>query len=221
MLAWETEFAMLQRTYVDAVAAAGGVPVLLPPVEHGATEALDALAGLVLTGGADVDPARYGEEQHAETAGLRPDRDSWELDLCTEALARDLPVLGVCRGLQVMNVALGGTLTQHLPDAVGNDHHRPQVGVFGGVRVRLAPGTGLAELLGGELAVRCHHHQAIDRLAADLTPVGWAPDGTVEAVELPTRRFALGVQWHPEEDRDDVRLFTALVTAAAEVQKCP
>lgn len=212
MLAWDTDFAMLQRTYVDAVARAGGTPVLLPPVEHGADGVLDALAGLVLTGGADVDPARYGEAQHPETTGLRPDRDAWELDLLTRALDLDLPVLGVCRGTQVLNVGLGGSLTQHLPDVVGNQDHRPQVGVFGGVRVRLAAGSRLAGLLGDELPVSCHHHQSIDRLAAGLTAVGWAPDGTVEAVELPGRRFTLGVQWHPEEDRD-VRLFAALVAA--------
>lgn len=216
MLAWQTDFAMLQRTYVDAVFRAGGLPILLPPVPDGAAQLLDTVDALVLTGGADVDPARYGAAQHEQTHGTRPDRDAWELALCGLALDRDLPVLAVCRGMQILNVSLGGTLTQHLPDAVGHDGHRPRPGVFASVQVRLRAGTRAAGLLGERRDVPCSHHQAVNRIADGLDVVGQAADGTVEAVELPGRRFVLGVQWHPEEDDTDVRLFEALVTAASE-----
>jgi gamma-glutamyl-gamma-aminobutyrate hydrolase PuuD len=210
---WEAEFALLHQTYVEMVVQAGGVPVLLPPVEGGTVEAVSALDALVLTGGSDVDPARYGAEPHATTRS-RPFRDEAEVRLLHVALDRDLPVLGVCRGAQLMNVALGGSLTQHLPDDIGHSRHAPAPGVFGPNRVRLAEGSRLAAIVGTDVEVRCHHHQALDRVADGLQVVGWSTDDTVEAIELAGPRFAIGVQWHPEQDATDKRLFDALVEAA-------
>jgi anthranilate synthase component 2/putative glutamine amidotransferase len=144
---------------------------------------------------------------------VRPDRDRWDQALLAAALERDLPVLAVCRGLQVLDVALGGTLHQHVPDVVGHEGHRPVPGTYGTTRVTLEPGSKLAAALGDELDVPCHHHQAIDRVPDALTAVGRAADGLVEAVEMPDRSFVVGVQWHPE-DSGDQRLFEALVDAA-------
>ncbi len=212
-LVWDTEFALLHRVYVDMVVAAGGVPVLLPPVDAGAHEMVAALDGLVLTGGSDIDPARYGAAPH-ETTRSRPFRDEAEVRLLHSALERDLPVLGVCRGAQLINVALGGSLTQHLPDVLDHSGHAPSPGVFGTNRVRLSAGSRVAAIIGPMAEVRCHHHQALDRVADGLTVVGRAQDGVVEAVELGGRRFALGVQWHPEQVATDLRLFAALVDTA-------
>lgn len=214
-LVWDTEFALLHYVYVDAVVRAGGVPVLLPPQEHGAAEVIDRLDGLILSGGADVAPERYGEQPHPRTTVVRPGRDDWELRLLRSALAADLPVLGVCRGAQLLNVALGGTLRQHLPETVGHERHCPAPGVFGDTRVALRTGSAVAGILGPETDVRCYHHQALDEIAPGLSVTGAADDGTVEAVELPGRRFVLGVQWHPEQNGRDLRLFEALVAAAA------
>jgi len=214
---WDTDFALLPFNYVDAVSRAGGVPVLLPPVSDdtdGSAEAVAALDGLVISGGADIDPAAYDQPPHPATTGTRPGRDGWEMRLLEHALSRDLPVLGVCRGAQVLNVALGGSLHQHLPDVVGHESHRPSPAVFGPTRVRLAEGSLAARILGGDCKVPCYHHQALDRIAPALDVSGWSEDGTVEAVELPARRFVLGVQWHPEQDSGDPRLFEALVAAA-------
>jgi gamma-glutamyl-gamma-aminobutyrate hydrolase PuuD len=213
-LVWDTEFALLHNVYVDAVARAGGIPVLLPPQEHGADEVIARMDALVLSGGADVDPARYQQQPHQDTKVIRPWRDDWELRLLDRALAVDLPVLGVCRGAQLLNVALGGTLDQHVPDTVGHRRHCPAPGVFGETRVTLRPGSVLSGLLGREAAVACYHHQAIDKVAPGLEVAGTSDDGTVEAVELPARRFVLGVQWHPEQHGEDIRLFAALVAAA-------
>jgi gamma-glutamyl-gamma-aminobutyrate hydrolase PuuD len=212
---WDTEFALLHNVYVEAVARAGGVPVLLPPQEHGADEAIEGVDALVLTGGSDVDPERYQQRPHAATTVVRPSRDDWELRLLARALAADLPVLGVCRGAQLLNVALGGTLDQHIPDAVGHQRHCPAPGVFGATRVTLSPGSALAGVLGPTATVACHHHQAIDKVAPELEVTGWSDDDIVEAVELPGRRFAVAVQWHPEQDGGDLRLFQALAAAAA------
>lgn len=214
MLAWDTEFAMLQRTYVDAMFRAGGQPVLLPPVPDGAARLVGTIDALVVTGGADIEPSAYGEEQHEETIGTRPERDAWELALVRHAIDAGMPLFGVCRGMQVLNVALGGTLVQHLPDTVGHEGHRPVIGVFGPTHVTLKDGSAAAALLGAEHDVQCHHHQAVATVAPALDVVGWADDGTVEAVELPSARFALGVQWHPEEDSSDIRLFEGLVNSA-------
>jgi gamma-glutamyl-gamma-aminobutyrate hydrolase PuuD len=213
-LVWDTEFALLHNVYVDSVARAGGIAVLLPPQEHGAGEVTARLDGLVLTGGSDVSPERYRRPAHPQTGTARPWRDDWELRLLGQALDRGLPVLGVCRGAQLLNVALGGTLDQHVPDTVGHQRHCPVPGVFGQVEVTLRPGSTVAGVLGPRATVACHHHQAIGSLAPGLEVAGRADDGVIEAVELRGRPFALGVQWHPEQDGGDLRLFAALVAAA-------
>ncbi|WP_106179838.1 gamma-glutamyl-gamma-aminobutyrate hydrolase family protein [Prauserella shujinwangii] len=214
---WDTAAALLPRSYVDAVVLAGGVPVLLPSVGED-TGALAAVDGLVLAGGADVQPARYGRDPHPRTVA-RPERDAYEFALLHAALARGLPVLGVCRGMEVLNVALGGTLTQHLPEVTGTTEHQPAPGRYGSTVVTLAEGSRAARILGPEAACQCYHHQAVERLGAGLRAVGWARDGTVEAVELPGEHFVLGVQWHPEQDLQDVRLFAALVEAGEHARK--
>ncbi|MFC0547780.1 gamma-glutamyl-gamma-aminobutyrate hydrolase family protein [Kutzneria chonburiensis] len=204
---WDIDVALLPRTYVDTVAAAGGNPVLLPPLGFADVSFLD---GLVIAGGADVDPARYGEAVHPETLGLRPDRDETEFALVQSALAVGLPLIGVCRGMQVLNVVLGGTLTQHVPDVTGSSAHRPVIGQFGRTEVKMEPGSAVSDILGGTASVSCSHHQAIDRLGDGLTVTARSVDGVIEAVELAGADFAIGVQWHPEQDAE-VRLFKALV----------
>ena len=169
---------------------------------------------MLLSGGADVDPARYQQPAHPETTGLRPDRDGYEFALLAEAMAADLPILAVCRGMQVLNAALGGTLSQHVPDAVGHDGHRPRPGTFGVNKVRVTPDSRMAAIVGTETESRCHHHQALATVAEPLTVVGTTDDGTIEAVEAPGHTFVLGVQWHPEENDADDRLVAALVAAA-------
>ena len=212
---WDRKVALLPASYLDAVADAGGVPVLLPPVDvdGGAVAAVDGLDALLLTGGADVDPALYGAERSAKTAGVRPDRDRWEAALVRAALERDLPVLAVCRGAQMLAVALGGTLHQHVPDVVGHDSHMAELGTYGPMQVKIEAGSRLASILGDTADVRCHHHQAIDALGEGLVVSASAEDGLIEAVEAPARRFVVGVQWHPEMGQD-ARLFAALVEAA-------
>ncbi len=214
-LVWETEAALLHRVYVDGIVAAGGVPVLLPPVSEAHDRLVSAVDGLVLAGGADIEPARYGQEQHATTY-TRPNRDAFEFGLLESALAARKPVLGVCRGLQVLNVALGGTLAQHLPETLDSRDHQPAPATFGTTTVNLAEGSRTASILGTEAKVPCYHHQAIDKLGDGLVPVGWAADGTIEAAELPGDDFVLGIQWHPEQNPEDTRLFEALVRAAKE-----
>jgi gamma-glutamyl-gamma-aminobutyrate hydrolase PuuD len=210
---WEHDAVLLPRTYPDVVIAAGGVPVLLPPVPESAA-AVDRLDAVVLAGGPDIAPDRYGAAAHERTGQPRPERDSAELAVLRRALERGIPVLGVCRGAQILNVGLGGTLVQHVPDAVGHSGHNPSPGVFGTIQVTLEAGSRVAAALGPETTVRCHHHQALDRLADGLLATGRAADGLVEAVELAGSRFVVGVQWHPEEDATDARLMAALVTAA-------
>ncbi len=214
-LVWETEAALLHRVYVDGIVAAGGIPVLLPPVSEAHERLVSVVDGLVLVGGADIEPARYGQEQHATTY-TRPNRDAFEFGLLRSALDSGKPVLGVCRGLQVLSVALGGTLVQHLPDTLDTKDHQPAPATFGTTTVTLAEGSRAASILGTETKVPCYHHQAVDKLGDGLVPVGWAADGAIEAAELPGDGFVLGVQWHPEQNLDDTRLFEALVTAAKE-----
>ncbi|MEV6443583.1 gamma-glutamyl-gamma-aminobutyrate hydrolase family protein [Amycolatopsis sp. NPDC051716] len=211
---WETEAVLLHRVYVDCVVAAGGLPVLLPPVSGGYDRLMSTVDALVLTGGADVEPARYGHEPHPATY-VRPERDAFEFGLFEAARKAGKPVLGVCRGLQVMSVALGGTLAQHLPESAGTTEHQPAPATFGRGTVTLAEGSRAAAILGPETKTLCYHHQAIDRLGAGMEAVGWAADGTIEAAEVPGE-FVLGVQWHPEQDSDDLRLFQALVEASKE-----
>ncbi|MFY1684550.1 gamma-glutamyl-gamma-aminobutyrate hydrolase family protein [Micromonospora sp.] len=201
---------LIPQAYVRSVTAAGGRAVVLPPDDLDA-DVVDVLDGLLLAGGADVGPERYGQPADPRTEP-RPDRDAGESALLAAALAVDLPVLGVCRGMQLLAVAYGGSLHQHLPDVVGHDRHRPAPGVYGAHPVRFAPGTRTASVLAGVDRVNSYHHQAV----ADpgrLTVTGWADDSVVEAVEDPARRFLLGVQWHPEND-DDPRPVSALVRAA-------
>jgi putative glutamine amidotransferase len=211
---WDEQCAFVPFTYVEAVEQAGGWPVLLPPRSSGVNTALATVDGLVLTGGPDVGPSLYGSVPHDETDSPRQERDAWELDLCHAALVADLPLLAVCRGLQLLNISLGGTLHQHLPEVVGHDAHRAQLGHARPNRVALEPSSAVGSILGAETEGRCHHHQAVDRLGERLEAVGFASDGTVEAVEVRGAGFAVGVQWHPEEDRADLRLFNAFVAAA-------
>jgi putative glutamine amidotransferase len=211
---WQLDAALIPYMYVQAIERAGGTPLLVPPVEDGVDEILDALDGLLLSGGADLDPESYGAEPHPETSGTRPARDRAELALLEGALARDLPVLAVCRGSQVLNVARGGDLVQHLPEVVGGEQHREVSGVFSEHPVRIEDDSRLGELLGERTPVKSHHHQGFGRLGEGLREVAWADDGTVEAVEDPDRRFAVGVLWHPEAG-EDARLFDALVAEAA------
>ncbi len=213
---WQGEAALLPANYVDTVWRAGGVPVLLPPVPSGAEEAVAGVDGLLVSGGGDVEPERYGAAPHSETRGVSPQRDAWEAAVVRAALALRQPVLGVCRGMQVLNVVAGGTLHQHVPDVVGHDRHRPGVAVFGTTSVHVSPGSRLHDLLGARVDVRCYHHQSVDRLGAGAQVVASAADGTVEAIELTGFPFAIGVQWHPEEKPDDVRLLQALVAAAVD-----
>jgi putative glutamine amidotransferase len=210
---WEATAALVPHRYVEKVAAAGGVPVVLPPVAAASPEVLERLDALVLAGGSDVDPARYGAEPHPATSSIRPDRDEGELALLPAALERDLPILGVCRGMQLMTVAHGGTLQQHVPDVVGHDGHRPSPGVYGAHPVRLAPGSLAHRTLGDATSVSSYHHQGVAS-PGSLTVTGWSDDELIEAVEIPGHRFALGVLWHPEVG-DDERLFAALVAAAS------
>jgi len=211
---WDLAAVLLPASYGDAIAAAGGDPVLLPTGSV-SPEVVARLDGLVLAGGADVDPARYGQQPGAHTAVLRPDRDDTELAALQAALDRELPLLAICRGMQLLNVALGGDLVQHLPDVEGAGCHDPGAGRFQERVVRTERGTELQRLLGPDAAVHCHHHQALDSLAPGLIVSARAEDGVVEAVELTGRGFCLGVQWHPEESADR-RLFEAHVAAARE-----
>ena len=197
--AWDRASDLLPTDYAARVQEAGGLPLLLPPADAQDAElALGAVHGLVLTGGADIDPTRYGAEKHQETGPLCPERDSWEFALVSAALACDMPILGICRGLQLLNVARGGTLIQYLPDVVGHHGHRLVDGQHGIERVTVAPGSRLAELVGAQLDVATHHRQGIGRLGRGLVATAWAADGTIEAAELPDARWVIAVQWHPE-----------------------
>lgn len=218
---WEQAAALLPHAYVDAVHRAGGIPVLLPPLPDGAADALGGVDALVVAGGADVDPATYGAQPRPGTDAPRRDRDTWEAALLAAALERGTPTLGVCRGAQVLNVVAGGTLHQHLPDVVGNDRHRPANARHARVHVTIDARSALAGVLGTEADVPCHHHQAIDRLGDGLRATAWADDGTVEAVEHEGHDFAVGVQWHPEVDTTDLRLFEALVAAGLRGRGAP
>src|SRR5476651_1070292 len=185
---WELPAALIPESYVRAVALAGGVPLLVPPTGHpGFTEMLDVLDGLVFSGGSDLDPELYGDEAHPETTGVVRERDDFELALMKAALDRDLPVLAICRGSQVLNVALGGGIEQHVPDRVGNDAHKAVPGVFAEHDVEVAPGTRLASILGGRAHVKSHHHQSFTGVGENLNVTAHADDGTPEGLEDPTR----------------------------------
>ena len=208
----DVEATLVPQAYVEAVTLAGGRPVLLPP---DGTDAgiLSVLDGLVLAGGADLGPELYGAKPHPLT-DPRPARDAGEVLLTRAALEADMPVLGVCRGMQLLVVAAGGRLHQHLPDVLGHEKHRPAPGVYGSQPARFARGSRVAALLGNDMEINCYHHQGVGD-PGTLTVTGRTDDGVPEAVEDPDRGFVLGVQWHPEVTRDE-RLFGALVQTATE-----
>ncbi|MBO0838285.1 MAG: gamma-glutamyl-gamma-aminobutyrate hydrolase family protein [Actinobacteria bacterium] len=215
---WDLPAVLLPRRYTDMVSAAGGQPVLLPPLP-GVADMLTRLDGLVLSGGGDIDPVLYRAARDPATDPANPGRDEAEIELTRHAITAGLPLLGICRGLQVVNVARGGTLYQHLPDVVGHDGHSPAAQGYGSHKVSVALGAELARILGRtEATVPTHHHQAIDRLGDGLVPTAWTDDDTVEAVELDEpSSFMIAVQWHPEAG-DDPSLFTALISAAQRYQ---
>jgi putative glutamine amidotransferase len=210
---WDEPAALISLAYVQAIEKAGGRALLIPPTNEGIEETLDALDGILFSGGSDVDPDLYGAETHLETNDVRPERDRAEISLLRAALDRDMPVLAVCRGSQVLNVARGGDLVQHLPEVVGDEKHKHTPGVFADHDVDLVAGTKVQQILGDRAPVKSHHHQGYGRLGEGLREAARAEDGTIEALEDPAKRFALGVLWHPEEG-DDVALFRALVEEA-------
>jgi gamma-glutamyl-gamma-aminobutyrate hydrolase PuuD len=216
--AWTLPAAIVPLAYVQAVEHAGGRPLVVPPSNEGVDETLDALDGLLLSGGSDIDPALYGAEPHPETFGIHRDRDRAELALLEGALERDMPVLAICRGSQVLNVGLGGALLQHVPEVVGSERHKEKPGTFSEHDVELLPGTRVQSILGDRAPVKSHHHQGFSRLGQGLREAARADDGTVEAIEDPSRRFAVGVLWHPEES-EDFALFRALVEEASEYRE--
>jgi putative glutamine amidotransferase len=211
--AWNVDAVLVPTAYVRAVERAGGRPLVVPPADDGVAETLAVLDGLVFSGGGDVDPDAYGAEAHDETRGVNSKRDEAELALLRAALQRELPLLAVCRGSQVLNVALGGDLVQHLPELVGHDRHLHTPGEFADHDVRVEPASRVGAILGEHAPVKSHHHQAFGRLGDNLREAAWAEDGTVEAIEDPTRRFTVGVLWHPEEG-ENLALFEALVDEA-------
>ncbi len=218
---WDQQALLVPRSYADAVQRAGGLALVLavdPALTEDPGQALDLLDGLMLAGGADIDPSCYGEPRHSETLDIVPERDTFEIALTRAAIDRDLPLLGICRGMQLIDVACGGTLMQHLPERFGHHEHRRVVGSFDGSDhdVRLVEGSLAARAAGETVhATKSHHHQAVDRLGEGLLVSGVsALDDVIEAIELPGRRFVLGVQWHPEAD-DGSPVIGALVDAAA------
>ncbi len=226
---WERDAALVPGVYLDIVEAAGGQSLLIPPARvmaepgvaegasHGGVAPFErlvaALDGLVLIGGGDVGAVRYGQDPDPRNGGTSHQRDELELGILREALRRDLPVLAVCRGMQVLNVALGGDLVQQLSDLLGSKRHQPEPGAFGAVTVHTEEGSTVRRILGERGDVLCSHHQAISRLGRDLVVTAMSDDGIIEAVELPGHRFVVGVQWHPEESGDQ-RLFADLVDMA-------
>ena len=212
---WHVPAALVPLAYVDAVERAGGRALVVPPAEEDVEETLDVLDGIVFSGGADVDPARYGAEAHPESDTPQTRRDAGELALLSASLERDMPTLAICRGAQLLNVARGGDLVQHLPEHVGSDDHKRIPGEFAVHPVEIKAGSRLAAIVGPGPQVTSHHHQALGTVGDGLVETAWAADGTLEAVEDPALRFAVGVQWHPEAG-EDARLFEALVEQARE-----
>ena len=212
---WHLPAVLVPLAYVDAIERAGGRAVVVPPAEEDVEQTLDALDGIVFSGGADVDPAAYGAQAHPETDAPQTRRDAGEMALLRAALERDMPTLAICRGFQLLNVVRGGDLVQHLPEKVGSNDHKQVPGQFAMHPVEIKEGSRLAGLVGATPDVTSHHHQAPGRVGDGLVETAWAADGTLEAVEDPSLRFAVGVQWHPEAG-DDAALFEALVEQARE-----
>ncbi|NYJ73724.1 gamma-glutamyl-gamma-aminobutyrate hydrolase family protein [Allobranchiibius huperziae] len=215
---WRAQLSVtLPATYAEKVIEAGGIPLVVPPLpdadEEWAARVLGRVDGLILSGGADVEAARYGAQPHPAAQEARPDRDVSELLLAQVGRELDVPTLGICRGMQVMAVAAGGTLNQHLPDDVGHERHSPSPGEWSSHRVLVGQGTPLAALLGAEVTCPTYHHQGVASCPG-YDVVARAEDGVVEAIHDPSARWRLGVQWHPEQG-DDLRLFEALVAACS------
>jgi putative glutamine amidotransferase len=218
---WDRVADLLPAPFAAKVRAAGGIPLLLPPPERESEdpavgEAVERIDALMLAGGADLDPGSYGQSPHPTVGRTWPERDRFELELAREALRRELPMLAVCRGMQALNVALGGTLVQHLPDELGHERHVERQGAFSEHEVRLAPGSLAARAAGAErVRLKSHHHQGVAELGDGLLATGWDDAGTIEEIELPEREFALGVLWHPEEEDGEPPVISALIEAAA------
>jgi putative glutamine amidotransferase len=214
--AWDLPAALVPLYYVESVELAGGRAIVVPPSEQGIDETLDILDGIVFSGGIDIDPAQYGAERHPATDPAQVHRDAGELRLLEAALERDVPTLAICRGFQLLNILRGGDLIQHLPEHVGHEGHRETLGVFSQHPVEVREGTRLEAILGQRHgAVHSSHHQGVGRVGEGLVESAFAEDGSLEAIEDPSKTFALGVLWHPEMEADDKRLFEALVGEAA------
>ena len=210
---WNAPAAILPGTYVEAVVAAGGAPVLLPPI--GTDESvLDLVDGLIVVGGPDVDPSLYGAEPHPLTAP-QPLRDAHDAALTRAALERGLPLFSICRGAQLLSVALGGSLVQHIPDNNPDANYQPAPGVFGEAAFSTEEGSLIEGLLGSAGTAPCYHHQAVDAVPAGLRVTARSDDGTIQALESRDERWVLGVQFHPEQNPQDLRLFHGFVEAAA------
>ncbi|RUP85455.1 peptidase C26 [Mycobacteroides abscessus subsp. abscessus] len=221
---WDTRASFLHEAYLQAVLDAGGVPVLLPPQPSESDRAAQVIAkldGLILAGGADVNPARYGEQPHEKTGAPRDDRDDWEVALYVAARSVGRPILAICRGMQIVNTVHGGTLLQHLPDIVGSDLYQPAPGVFGSVDITISEGSALANILGSSAHdIPVYHHQAVGKVGSGLAVTATTSDGTIQALECPSALgFFLAVQWHPEQQHHDRRLFEALVNATPHTSK--
>ena len=213
--AWDLPAALVPLFYVESVERAGGRPLLVPPSDNAVDETLDVLDGIIFSGGIDIDPERYGAERHPATDPAQAHRDNGELRLLEAALDRDMPTLAICRGFQLLNVLRGGDLIQHLPEEVGHEGHRETPGVFSQHPVQVTPGTRLESILGlRHEAVRSSHHQGVGRVGEGLVESAHADDGSLEAIEDPSKQFAVGVLWHPEMEDEDKRLFEALVAEA-------
>lgn len=220
---WDVPASFLPKVYFSAVNRAGGIALLLPPQPVDAEIAnavMDQLDGIIITGGKDVDAALYGEEPHPENDAPRTDRDEWEDALLTAAIERGVPFLGICRGMQLLNVARGGSLVQHLPDVIGSNRYNLGEGNFNDNAVSVDAGSKLSELIGDHVVGKSYHHQGIKQVGDGLVVTARSDDGVVQAIEFPDNPYGIAVQWHPEQDaEEDARLFEGLVEAANEYRK--